>query len=238
MTTGRFIGIGVGPGDPELLTLKAVRALKEADVVVAPRTEKRDDSIALSIAKPHLQEGVEILELVFPMSYESDELSEAWLDNRDIILERLSEGQKVAFLTLGDPMFYSTYIYMFRLLEDSGHDIETIPGVTSFCAIGSHHGMPIVEGDEVLSIVPATISPEQMEKVLAGADRLVLMKISRNFKELVKMLKKHGFAENALMVSKCGHPDEEVHESLTTVTPATVTYLSTILTRKEKKAND
>ena len=113
MAKGKFTGIGVGPGDPELLTLKAVRALSEADVVIAPRTEKRGDSIALSIARPHMRSGTEVLELVFPMVYQAQELSDAWIENRNIIQGRLDGGQKVVFLTLGDPMFYSTYIYVF-----------------------------------------------------------------------------------------------------------------------------
>ena len=181
MSIGKFTGIGVGPGDPELLTLKAVRALHEADVVIAPRTEKRDDSIALSIARPHMRSETEVLELIFPMVYHAESLSDAWKENRRIIQQRLDAGQNVVFLTLGDPMFYSTYIYVFELLQGCGHPIETVPGVTAFCAIASHHGMPIVEGDDVLSVVPATISPEKLEKVLAVSDRLVLMKISRKF---------------------------------------------------------
>ena len=234
MSIGKFTGIGVGPGDPELLTLKAVRALHDADVVIAPRTEKRSDSIALSIATPHMRPGTEVLELIFPMVYEPAELSGAWRDNRDIIKKRLDQGQNVVFLTLGDPMFYSTYIYVFELLQDCGHPIETVPGITAFCAIASHHGTPIVEGDDVLSVVPATISPEKLDKVMEASDRLVLMKISRNFEALRQRLDYHGFAEHALMVSKCGQPEEEVHDHLSTVSPDDVTYLSTILTRRSK----
>ena len=236
MSIGKFTGIGVGPGDPELLTLKAVRALHEADVVIAPRTEKRDDSIALSIARPHMRSETEVLELIFPMVYHAESLSDAWRDNRDIIEQRLAAGQNVVFLTLGDPMFYSTYIYVFELLQGCGHPIETVPGVTAFCAIASHHGTPIVEGDDVLSVVPATISPDKLEKILAVSDRLVLMKISRKFEELRQRLQTHGFSEHALMVSKCGQPEEEVHEDFLSVQAADVTYLSTILTRRNKTA--
>ena len=237
MASGKFTGIGVGPGDPELLTLKAVRALAAADVVIAPRTEKREDSIALSIARPHMRNDVEVLELVFPMVYHAGDLSEAWRENRTIIQQRLEAGQNVVFLTLGDPMFYSTYIYVFELLADSGLPIETIPGVTAFCAIASHHGTPVVEGDDVLSVVPATISPEKLEQVLAVSDRLVLMKVSRHFEQLRESLHRHGFADKALMVANCGHADETVHDDLMAVSPQEVTYLSTILTRKTKPAD-
>lgn len=131
-------------------------------------------------------------------------------------------------------MFYSTYIYVFELLRGCGHPIETVPGITAFCAIASHHGTPIVEGDDVLSIVPATISPEKLDQVLAVSDRLVLMKISRNFAGLRRRLQQHGFSEHALMVAKCGQPEEMVHEDLMAVQPEDVTYLSTILTRRAK----
>lgn len=232
LATGKFIGIGIGPGDPELLTLKAVRALSGADVVIAPRSEKRGDSIALSISRPHMRSDVEVLELVFPMVYHAEELNGAWLENRDVILARLEQGQNVVFLTLGDPMFYSTYIYIYELLRHCGHPIETVPGVTAFCAIASHHGTPIVEGDEVLSVVPATIDPEKLDRVLAASDRLVLMKLSRNFADLRGRLQRQGFSDAALMVSKCGHPDEQVHEDIMQIQPEEVTYLSTILTRR------
>ena len=226
----------MGPGDPDLLTIKAVKALSGADVIIAPRTEKRGDSIALAIARPHLRPDSRVLELVFPMVYETEELNEAWRENRDIILSCLEAGQNVAFLTLGDPMFYSTYIYVFELLKGCGYPIETIPGITSFCAIASHHATPVVEGDDVLSIVPATIAPEKMDRVMAASDRVVMMKLSRNFVEVRNRLKIHGFAENALMVSKCGQPEEVVHENLLAVPPQEVTYLSTILARKTKIA--
>lgn len=235
MAKGCFTGIGVGPGDPELLTLKAVKALAGADVVIAPRTEKREDSLALSIAKPHLRPDIEVLELVFPMVSQPEALSEAWLNNRRIIHQRLDAGQQVVFLTLGDPMFYSTYIYVFELLKGSGHIVETIPGIPAFCAIASHHGMPVVEGDDILSVVPATVAPEKMAQVFAVSDRLVVMKISRNFAQLRGTMQKYGFAEQALMVAKCGQPGETVQTDFLAVNSQDVTYLSTILARKNKK---
>ena len=229
---GTFYGIGVGPGDPDLLTMKAIKVIHEADVIIAPKSEKKGDSTALTIATPHLKPGAEVLHMVFPMVYQPEALTGAWAENRRVLGELLDAGKNVAFLTLGDPMFYSTYIYVFELLQGCGHPIETIPGITAFCAIASHHGMPIVEGDDVLSVVPATISPEKMEQVMQVSDRLVLMKISKNFPELCNKLQQHGFAEHALMVSKCGHPDEQVHEDVCHAPQEAVTYLSTILTRK------
>ena len=112
--TGVFYGVGVGPGDPELLTVKAVKVIQAADVIIAPQTEKKEDSTALTIAKPFLKEDVTIVKMVFPMVFNRTALSAAWEDNKNTILELLAAGKKVIFLTLGDPMFYSTYIYVFH----------------------------------------------------------------------------------------------------------------------------
>ena len=234
--SGIFYGVGVGPGDPELLTLKAVKVIKSADVIIAPKTEKKEDSIALSIARPYLKDNVEILRLVFPMVNNTDTLTDAWEDNKNSILAELEAGKKVVFLTLGDPMFYSTYMYIYRLLKDSGHGIETVPGVPAFCAIGSQLGLPLAEGTDVLSIIPATMQADEMDKILALADNVVLMKVYKNFAQVVEELKQHGFGENAVMISKCGLPDEQVSYNLDEVDAKQVTYLSTILAKKRKLA--
>lgn len=232
--SGIFYGIGVGPGDPELLTLKAVKVITEADVIIAPKTEKKEDSVALSIARPYLKENVEILKLVFPMVNDTDVLTEAWENNKQSILAELQAGKKVVFLTLGDPMFYSTYMYIYRLLKDSGYAIETVPGIPAFCAIGSQLGQPLAEGTDVLSIIPATMSEEKMDEILSLADNVVLMKVYKNFAQVVEKLKHYGFGDNAVMISKCGLPDEFVSYNLDEVDAEQVNYLTTILAKKRK----
>jgi len=230
--SGIFYGVGVGPGDPQLLTLKAVEVIKHADVIIAPKTEKKEDSTALSIARPYLKENVEILKLVFPMVNDTTTLTDAWENNKNSILAELTAGKKVVFLTLGDPMFYSTYMYVYRLLKDSGFAIETVPGVPAFCAIGSQLGQPLAEGTDVLSIIPATMQEDEMDKILSIADNVVLMKVYKNFAKIVEKLKQHGFGDNAVMISKCGLPDEQVSYNLDEVDATTVNYLSTILAKK------
>ncbi len=230
--SGIFYGVGVGPGDPQLLTLKAVEVIKHADVIIAPKTEKKEDSTALSIARPYLKEDVEILKLVFPMVNDTTTLTDAWENNKNSILTELTAGKRVVFLTLGDPMFYSTYMYVYRLLKDSGFAIETVPGVPAFCAIGSQLGQPLAEGTDVLSIIPATMQEDEMDKILSIADNVVLMKVYKNFAKIVEKLKQHGFGDNAVMISKCGLPDEQVSYNLEEVDATTVNYLSTILAKK------
>lgn len=231
---GIFYGIGVGPGDPELITLKAIHCLQQIDIVIAPRTGNRTNSTALNIARPHLKEGIEILELTFPMVYDEHKLSDAWQNNQQIILGYLQQGKKVAFLTLGDPMLYSTYIYIHRLLAEHQMDTETIPGITSFCASASRVGFPLAEGDELLTIVPATCDPLKLKQALAISDNVVLMKVSKNTSNLIKELQEHGLADQAVMVSKCGHNDETINNNLTDP-ELKATYLSTILAKKVHK---
>lgn len=231
--SGKFYGIGVGPGDPDLLTLKAVKKIKKADIIIAPRTEKKPDSTALAIARPFIREDAEILELIFPMVYEQESLSDAWEYNKNVILGLLKEGKTVAFLTLGDPMLYSTYIYVYRLLENCGCPIETIPGITSFCAAGSRLGFPLVEGNDIISIVPATNSEDVLDQVMAMSDNIVLMKVYKNFNKVVEKLQLHGLADHAVMVSKCGLEDEEILYNLKNIKDHKVNYLTTILARKQ-----
>ncbi|WP_028255564.1 precorrin-2 C(20)-methyltransferase [Veillonella magna] len=233
---GKLYGIGVGPGDPELMTVKAARIVGEADIIITPKTEKKDGSVALNIAKPYIQEHTEIVPVVFPMVLNDDTQQEGWEEARNIIIGYLEAGKNVVFLTLGDPMFYSTYMYVYRLVEGTGYDIETIPGVTAFCAIGSHLGYPIVEKEEVLAIVPATAPKEKIDKVLAVADDAVIMKVYRNFKEVQDTLKKHDMADDAVMISRVGLDGEEVYRGLTDMPSDTkLNYLSTILAKRKDR---
>ncbi|MBE6084154.1 MAG: precorrin-2 C(20)-methyltransferase [Selenomonas ruminantium] len=232
--SGIFYGIGVGPGDPELLTVKAIKAIEQVDVLIAPKTEKKDGSVALTVAKPYLKKDVEIVYQVFPMVKGFAENStDAWESNKQEILELLRSGKNVAFLTIGDPMFYSTYIYVFRLLENEGVEIQTIPGIPAFAAIGSQLGYPIVEGDDVLSIIPATASPEKVEKAMQAADNVVLMKVYKNFEEVADMLDKNEMAEQAVLVSRAGLDDEKIIYDVLAHKKDKLNYLSTILTRKK-----
>ena len=232
--SGIFYGIGVGPGDPELLTMKAIHAIEKVDVLIAPKTEKKEGSVALEIAKPYLKKDVEIVYQVFPMVKGFADSTEAWEANKTEILGLLRAGKNVAFLTLGDPMFYSTYIYVYRLLENEDVTIETIPGVPAFAAIGSKLGVPIVEGNEILSIIPATADLDRIQEAVKTSDNVVLMKVYRNFSEIADLLEANGMADQAVMVSRCGLPDERRIDNIGKHKNESVNYLSTILTRKSE----
>lgn len=233
---GKLYGIGVGPGDSELLTVKGARLIGEADVIITPKTEKKDGSVALTIAKTYIQEHTEIVPVVFPMVLNDSEQQEGWEEARRIIVGLLDAGKQVVFLTLGDPMFYSTYMYVYRLVEQAGYEIETVPGVTAYCAIGARLGYPIVEKEEVLAIVPATAPKDKIDKVLAVADDAVIMKVYRNFGEVQDILKKYDMADNAVMISRCGLDGEEIYEAVDSLPrDLKLNYLSTILTKRKNR---
>lgn len=230
---GKFFGVGVGPGDPELLTVKAINAIKISDVIIAPKTEKKEGSVALSIAQPYLNSDAEIVYQTFPMipDFETNEIFEK---NKQEILNFLSAGKNVAFLTLGDPMFYSTYIYVFKLLKNSGVEIETVPGVPAFLAISSYIGMPLSYGDDILTVIPATAEREKIVEALKFSDATVLMKVYKNFSEVVDMLSAEKMTDEGILVSRCGLQDEKIIDDLESHKSEKINYLSTILTRRKK----
>ena len=195
-----------------------------------------DGSVALNIAKPYIQEHTEIVPVVFPMVLDDATQQEGWEEAKRIIVSYLEQGKKVVFLTLGDPMFYSTYMYVYRLIEHTGFEIETIPGITAFCAIGSHLGYPIVEKEEVLAIVPATAPKEKIDAVLAVADDAVIMKVYKNFDEVQEVLLKHNMADDAVMISRVGLPDEQVFVGLDNMPKdKKLNYLSTVLAKRKDR---
>ena len=229
---GKLFGIGVGPGDPELLTVKAINAIKQLDVIIAPKTEKKDGSVALNIASQYIKPETEIVYQVFPMTVGFAEDDTAWQSNKQEILELLQAGKNVGFLTLGDPMFYSTYIYVFRLLQHEAVEIETIPGIPAFCAIGSATNTPIVEGDSILSIIPANMPEDRVRSALKTCDNAVLMKVYKNSDAVIDMLAEEGLAKQAVLASRCGLDDEVIIRDISREKGRKLNYLSTILTRR------
>lgn len=230
--TGIFYGIGVGPGDPELVTVKAINAIKNSNVIIAPKTEKKDGSVALTIAKPYLRADVEIVYQTFPMVRNFEEIPAVFEANQREILNLLAAGKNVAFLTLGDPMFYSTYIYIFRLLKNSGVTIETIPGVPAFLAIAAKIGRPLAFGNDILTVIPATASHENIAAAAKIANATVVMKVYKNFPEVVDILAAENMTADAVLVSRCGLPNEKILTNLEAHKADQLNYLSTILTKR------
>jgi len=204
---GILYGVGVGPGDPELLTVKAARILREADVIAAPRTGGGAQA-ALEIAADYIR-GKPILDCSTPMSRDRTAALAAYADAAQRIAALLEEGKTVAFLTLGDPTVYSTYFYIHRLVEGQGYEARLIPGVPSFCAAAARLDMALCEGKERLLIVPAGY--EDLEESLDVKANKVLMKAGRSIVDLQELLRRRGELERASLVANCGMEGEQVY---------------------------
>lgn len=206
---GILYGVGVGPGDPELLTLKAVRLLREADVIAVPETGG-ESRTALSIIEEHIQ-GKTILNCPTPMTRDQARLTQVWDDNADRVCALLEKGKTVVFVTLGDPTVYSTYIYLHRRVLSRGYPVELVPGVPSFCAAAAKLNRSLCEGDERLLIVPASYAG--LEESLNVSANKVLMKAGRQLGALKDTLRQRGELEQASLVVNCGLPGERIEPS-------------------------
>lgn len=228
----KFYGIGTGPGDSSLLTLKAVETLGGLDILYTPEAEKDGGSLALSIVKPHLKEGLEIKYRHFPMSFNKDEKMIKWQAVAAEITEDVREGRNVGFITLGDPMLYSTYVYIMELLIQQ-IEVITIPGISSFSNIASSQNFPLVMDKEPLIIIPCTADEEIIDTALQTYNCMVLMKIYKNFEQIVKKIEKYGLIDYALLVSQSSLEGEKVYTDLRAIDlKEKISYFSTILINK------
>ncbi|HEX7256719.1 MAG TPA: precorrin-2 C(20)-methyltransferase [Nitrososphaeraceae archaeon] len=191
--------VGCGPGDPELLTIRALNLIKEADVIFVPTSKLNKPSIALSIVEKHLKKTTEIINLVFPMIKDRDSLKEYWKKNAFEIAQKVRSGKKTVYLTVGDPALYSTWIYIHRELKRDYQDIEIeiIPGITSIFAFAAEAKISLVEGDENLSIVPACYDLNKVKNTVKSSDTIVFLKDGRYFDNVIEMLSDTGFSDDS-----------------------------------------
>ncbi len=228
---GKLYGIGVGPGDTELLTLKAARILKTVSVVFTPKSSKEKDSIALSIVKPILEERDDYKRLmlvtpIFPMIEDKDELEKIWISASEMIAQYLDSGRDVAFITLGDPSVFSTYAYVQKKLIDD-YEIETVPGITSFTACAAARNKALVEQNQILTIIPKI--DDRLEQVLEYSDSVVLMKASRNTSQLEETIEKKERPKEIYSVQNCTRENEKIIEGFSNEKP----YLTTTIIKFE-----
>lgn len=210
MSKGKLYGVGVGPGDRELITLKALRVLKSADIIVSPVT-KGGGRAAFDIIEEHVR-GKEVAEFFMPMSKNYTELEENYRIIADRIEEMLREGKNTAFITLGDVTVYSTYMRIDRLIKERGFETELIPGIPSFCAAAAAAGTPLCERDEPLMIIPAGYAAAEELADMYGTK--VYMKAGKGAAELVRELKEKGRLKNTIMAERCGMENERIINGL------------------------
>jgi precorrin-2/cobalt-factor-2 C20-methyltransferase len=244
--------IGVGPGDPELLTLKAVKIIKESPVLCVPKGREEGSSLALSIVEKAVDlKGKEIIESHFPMrktresqesgvrsqelkdTNSSDTLNSKWNETVDAILSKIKNGKDVAFLTLGDPAIYSTFFYLYdRLLElQPDLNIRIIPGVSSITAAAARAGISLGLGNDRIAVLPANYM-DDLKPALESFDTVVLMKVSKVFNEIVDMLSGMNLIENAVCISNAGMDDEKIFRNIKEAGEEDLNYFSTVIVKK------
>ncbi len=231
MNRGILYGLGVGPGDPELLTVKAVRILREADVIAVP-DKGSGEKTALNIVKTYV-EGKPLLPCSTPMVRDQAVLDAAHDEIAERICALLEEGKQVAFITLGDPTVYSTYMYVHRRVLARGYEAVLVPGVTSFCAVAARLGESLCERSDRLLIVPA--SHKDVEDCLSVDANLVFMKAGREIGALKETLRSHGLLDRASLVENCGMEGERVWRRMADM-PDDSGYFSVVIVKKGEEA--
>jgi precorrin-2/cobalt-factor-2 C20-methyltransferase len=233
-TAGKLIGVGVGPGDPELVTLKALRAFGEADVI-AFFAKDGNESHSRAIAARHLRAGVAELPLLYPVTTELPTCSGGYRETiRDFydsaaakIAAHLDTGSTVVVLCEGDPLFYGSYMHLHTRLE-SRFPTEVIAGITGMSGCWSAAGMPIAQGDDVLTVLPATLPEAELARRLADADAAVVMKVGRHLPKLRRALACSGRLERAIYVERGTMADAKMIP-LAAKTDDEATYFAVVL---------
>lgn len=227
---GTLTGIGVGPGDPELITIKAIRLLEECDFVVIPDSGKAVNA-AYTIAKgayPDIEKKI-LLEVKMPMVRDEDILKEHHRHAAEEIGRQLNKGQDGVFLTLGDPTVYATYIYVHKLLEETGYETSIVPGITSFCAAAARMNIGLTDAEKALHIIPASYSC--LESQMAYEGTKVLMKSGKSLGKIKEILSKRKDLD-VKMVERCGMEGEKVYNSAEEI-DETAGYFSIIIVREK-----
>lgn len=208
---GKLYGIGVGPGDPELMTLKAKKLIEECDIVAVPVKKEGEDSVALHIARGAASVPEEkVRRILFTMSKDKTKREACRQAAAEEIMKYLDAGQSVAMPVLGDVGIYSTYSYVHKQLIKAGYEVQMISGIPSFCAGASRANIPIVEGNEGFGVIPSLKGLEQVEKAMDVFDNLVIMKVGSHVKEVYEMLKAKGREDHAIIISNVGMEGEYV----------------------------
>jgi precorrin-2/cobalt-factor-2 C20-methyltransferase len=239
MKSGKLFVIGVGPGDPELLTVKGMRILDGISCICVPKGREEGSSLALSIVQKIVDVGdKEIIEAHFPMrktrdSERGSELDAKWDGTVKTVSDKLNRGIDMAFITIGDPTIYSTFFYLYaRLLETNpGLDIEIIPGVSSINASASRAKISLGLADEKIAVLPATYV-ENLREVFEKFDTIVLMKVHRVFDKVVAILDDMGLTSKAVFISRAGMEDEKIFRDVKAIKEKDINYFSMVIVRK------
>ena len=236
MKIGNFYGIGLGPGDPELITLKALRTIQKADCIFVPKSDTKEDSLALEIVKDYVK-GKRVIEQIYPMTKDKQTLNTAWLKAAEEIHTEVKNGHDVVYLTLGDPMTFSTYIYLLRHLNTMLPEktILTIPGITSYNAAASAANYPLLTGNERLAVIPVPKDLAELRPILESFDTVVMMKVAKKLDEVIQLLEDMKLSENALFASYIGQKDAYLTCDIVSLKGSGMGYMSVLIVKRLKQ---
>lgn len=213
---GTLYGIGIGPGDPDLITVKGAHLLSHCRHVVVPKASETADSVALSIIRTYLNSEAEIHELVFPMTVKQDELMRRWRESAAYVESLLARGEDVCFPTLGDAFLYSTYIYLVQALRalSSAARIVTIPGVTAFSAAAAATCFAIGKGKHPVTLVPSADDLTCLDEALQTNGTVVIMKVGKRLDAILDRLEARHLLERSVFASHVGMANEHIENDL------------------------
>ncbi|MDE9429209.1 cobalt-factor II C(20)-methyltransferase [Xenorhabdus bovienii] len=230
--SGKLYVMGVGPGASDLITVRAARILARLDVIYAPSGKKGVQSLAHSIVEEYLSPETEVCTYHFLMKSDRGEKEVVWDRVAQALQEEVAKGRKVGFITLGDPMLFSTWVF---LLERIGNPpwLEIVPGITSFAAIAARSAMPLAMENQTLSVIAGTAPDAVLEQALLNHDCIVLMKVYSNFERIRGLLQRHHLLQHALMMADATLPTEQCWHHLGALESGQgLSYFSTILVNK------
>ena len=231
---GRLYGVGVGPGDPELVTLKAQRVLQSVPLVCVPQADASADSFALSIARSFIDtDRQEILRFPFPTD-DADAAADVWETAAATLAARLQQGQDAAFITEGDPMLFSTFSYVLESVKTNYPEIavEIIPGVSSVMAAAARARVPLVTHGQRLAILPAVYGIDDLREAIANYDTIVLMKVNRVLLDALANLESLGLAGKGIYVRRATTAREQVVQDLRQLTEEDLDYFSLLIIKR------
>ena len=232
---GALFGVGVGPGDPELLTLKALRIIRAANVICVPQSKTRPDSYALGIIREYLDaDKQEVLRLPFPVD-DPKGAAGVWRTGADTLAQRLYNGQDVAFITEGDPMLFSTFIYVLEAMtaDHPSIPVEIIPGVSSVMAAAASSKVPLATHGQRLAVLPTVYGIDDLSEAIASYDTIVLMKVNQELLGALENLDGLGLAGKTVFVRRVSTPSEKIVSDVKQLTQEDVDYFSLLIVKRD-----
>ncbi|MBT9148671.1 MAG: precorrin-2 C(20)-methyltransferase [Dehalococcoidia bacterium] len=230
---GRLYGVGVGPGDPELITLKAQRILSQVSTIFVPRKDTNHESYARSIMSGLVKDSNQrIVDLIFPM--QKSALEPYWERAADEIWQHLARGEDCAFVTEGDPLLYGTFAYILSIFQEHYPEvaIEIVPGISSINAASARALLSLASGSERVAIIPATYEDKALRETLESFDTVVLLKVNTVFDRILDVLEEMKLVDRCIYIRRCTTKDEEIVKDIRKLKGRDLDYLSLLIVRR------